>query len=274
MRAVEERAVDASGADARGDVEWPAGQDQEPNADAAGGHGMRESLLKILLPLMGFGILAALAYVGLSNKEALKGFLEHFTDIVDDWGVMGYVAYILMYAGLEVLALPAIPLTMTAGALFGVGPGTIAVSIAATLGASIAFLISRYLARDRVLRLAKGNKQFLAMDRAISKDGFKVVTLLRLSPLLPFALSNYLYGLTSVDLGSYVAGSWLGMLPGTFAYVAAGSYGKEVLLTGGKHAGPEVWQLVLVGGFTFGIIAYIGRLAKAAMAEIEAEASG
>lgn len=156
--------------------------------------------------------------------------------------------------------------------------------------------------RDRVLRLAKGNKQFLAMDRAISKDGFKVVTLLRLSPLLPFALSNYLYGLTSVDLGSYVAGSWLGMLPGTFAYVAAGSYGKEVsqparrkaggfteealphrhvaacppqvLLTGGKHAGPEVWQLVLVGGFTFGIIAYIGRLAKAAMAEIEAEASG
>lgn len=60
---------------------------------------------------------------------------------------MGYVAYILMYAGLEVLALPAIPLTMTAGALFGVGPGTIAVSIAATLGASIAFLISRYLAR-------------------------------------------------------------------------------------------------------------------------------
>lgn len=125
--------------------------------------------------------------------------------------------------------------------------------------------------RDRVLELAKGNKQFMAMDRAISKDGFKVVTLLRLSPLLPFALSNYLYGLTSVDVTSYVAGSWLGMLPGTLAYVLAGSYGKDVLLAGGQHRGPEMWQVLLVGGFTVAVLGYIGRLAKVAMTEIEAE---
>lgn len=113
---------------------------------------------------------------------------------------MGYVAYILVYAGLEIIAVPAIPLTMTAGALFGLAPGTVTVSIAATLGATVAFLISRFLLRERVMALAKDNKQFRAMDRAIQKDGFKVVTLLRLSPLLPFALSNYLYGLTSVNL--------------------------------------------------------------------------
>ena len=183
------------------------------------------------------------------------------------------MAFIFAYAGLEVLALPAIPLTMTAGALFGVGPGTVAVSIAATLGAALSFLISRYLARDKVLQLARGNRQFMAMDRALSKDGFKVVTLLRLSPLLPFALSNYLYGLTAVDLTSYIAGSWLGMLPGTFAYVVAGSYGKEVLLAGKEHTGPAGWQIALVVLLTAGVITYIGQLAKRAMEEIDEEIS-
>ena len=75
----------------------------------------------------------------------------------------------------------------------------------------------------QVLELAKGNKQFAAIDRAIGKDSFRVVLLLRLSPLLPLALSNYLYGLTSVDLVPYILGSWVGMLPGTLAYVTAGA---------------------------------------------------
>lgn len=74
----------------------------------------------------------------------------------------------------------------------------------------------------QILELAQKNNKFKAVDKAIGKNGFKVVTLLRLSPLLPLALSNYFYGLTSVDLPSYIAGSWLGMLPGTVLYVIAG----------------------------------------------------
>ena len=77
-------------------------------------------------------------------------------------------------------------------------------------------------ARDRIQEIAQKNAKFKAIDRAIGRNSLKIVTLLRLSPLLPLALSNYLYGLTSVDLGSYVLGSWAGMLPGTIAYVAAG----------------------------------------------------
>lgn len=88
------------------------------------------------------------------------------------------------------------------------------------LGGSMMFLCDT--ARERVAELAQSNARFKAIDRAIGRNGLKVVTLLRLSPLLPLALSNYLYGLTSVDLPSYVAGSWAGMLPGTIAYVAAG----------------------------------------------------
>lgn len=74
------------------------------------------------------------------------------------------------------------------------------------MAASVAFLIARYFARERILKLVKGNKKFLAIDKAIGENSFRVVTLLRLSPLLPFSLGNYLYGLTSVKFVPYVLG--------------------------------------------------------------------
>ncbi|KAK3027988.1 hypothetical protein RJ639_039341 [Escallonia herrerae] len=114
------------------------------------------------------------------------------------YGPAGYALFVAVYAGLEVLAIPAIPLTMSAGLLFGSLTGTILVSISGTVAASVAFLIARYFARERILKLVEGNKKFLAIDKAIGENGFRVVTLLRLSPLLPFSLGNYLYGLTSV----------------------------------------------------------------------------
>lgn len=178
-----------------------------------------------------------------------------------------------MYATLEVLAVPAIPLTMTAGAIFGVVPGTAVVSASATLAATAAFLIARYAARDRVQAYASRSPRFAAVDRAIGKDGFKVVTLLRLSPLLPLAASSYLYGLTSVDLGAYVAGSWLGMLPGTVAYVAAGHYGRAALTGAEGGAGMELapWQLALGGLLSAASLAYVGRLATQALDEAAGE---
>lgn len=81
------------------------------------------------------------------------------------------------------------------------------------------YCLPAHLLAPQILAFFSTHPRFAAIDRAIGKDGLKFVTLLRLSPLLPLALSNYLYGLTSVDLGSYVLGSWLGMLPGTYAYV-------------------------------------------------------
>lgn len=93
------------------------------------------------------------------------------------------------------------------------------------------------------MKFARKHPKFAAIDRAIGKNGFKFVTLLRLSPLLPLAASNYLYGLTSVDLGSYVLGSWLGMLPGTYAYVSAGHVGRAVFLEGEGSLGIQSWQV-------------------------------
>ncbi|CAL1394458.1 unnamed protein product [Linum trigynum] len=117
---------------------------------------------------------------------------------------------------------------MSAGLLFGPLIGTIIVSISGTVAASIAFLIARYFAHERILKLVEGNKKFLAIDKAIGENGFRVVTLLRLSPSLPLSLGNYLYGLTSVFV-PYVMGSWLGMLPGTWAYVSAGAFGRTII---------------------------------------------
>ncbi|PRW20703.1 TVP38 TMEM64 family membrane slr0305 isoform A [Chlorella sorokiniana] len=219
------------------------------------------------------GGLVLLAGGTLLLRDQVSDFIDHFTTLVENWGPLGYAAYILVYAALEILALPAIPLTMTAGAIFGTVPGTCVVSVAATIASTVAFLIARYVARDRVQQYAKNHPKFAAIDAAIGKDGLRVVLLLRLSPLLPLAASNYLYGLTSVDLRSYVLGSWLGMLPGTAAYVAAGRYSKE-LLEGGVSLEGAGWKAAVALGVSLLAIGYVGRLATKAVEEYqEAEAS-
>lgn len=225
---------------------------------------------KVIGSLSVVGGLVALGVTGVLLKDQIKLFLDTFIALVDDWGPLGYVAYIVVYALLELLAVPAIPLTMTAGVIFGVLPGTAVVSLSGTLAATGAFLISRYVARERFAAWANQNPKFAAIDKAIGKDGFRVVALLRLSPLLPLAASNYLYGLTSVDLGSYVAASWLGMLPGTFAYVGAGSYGSVLVGSSDGHgAGISAWQLGVAAGCTIFALWYIGNVAKQALEEVD-----
>ncbi|XP_018834215.1 TVP38/TMEM64 family membrane protein slr0305-like [Juglans regia] len=219
------------------------------------------------------GFVGGFAAVGYVYKDQINAFLSQFSTFIDGYGPAGYALFVAVYAGLEILAIPAIPLTMSAGLLFGSVIGTIIVSISGTVAASVAFLIARYFARERILKLVEGNKKFLAIDKAIGENSFRIVTLLRLSPLLPFSLGNYLYGLTSVKFVPYVLGSWLGMLPGTWAYVSAGAFGRAVIqeesevgLPGGNG------QLLTLG---LGLLAtalaatYVTRLAKDAIKDIE-----
>jgi uncharacterized membrane protein YdjX (TVP38/TMEM64 family) len=117
---------------------------------------------------------------------------------------------------------------------------------------------------------AEKNKQFRAVNRVVKEDGFKVVTLLRLSPLLPLAASNYLYGLTSVSLNAYFFGSWLGMFPGTVAYVSAGHVSK-VAVTAGEELALSWWQVGLAVGISIAVLGYIGSEATKALKDIEAE---
>ncbi|KGN52660.1 uncharacterized protein LOC101204460 [Cucumis sativus] len=220
------------------------------------------------------GVIGGFAFAGYVYRDPINAFLNQFSTFIDGYGPAGYALFVAVYAGLEILAIPAIPLTMSAGLLFGSVIGTVIVSISGTVAASVAFLIARYFARERILKLVEGNKKFAAIDKAIGENGFKVVTLLRLSPLLPFSLGNYLYGLTSVKFVPYVLGSWLGMLPGTWAYVSAGAFGRaiiqeesEVGLLGGGNG--QLWTLGLGLLATALAAAYVTRLAKDAMKDIE-----
>ncbi|KAL0699892.1 hypothetical protein Bca4012_056014 [Brassica carinata] len=232
------------------------------------------------------GTIGGFAGVGYVYRDQINTFLTQFSTLIEGYGPAGYALFIAVYAGLEasffilssnvnILAIPALPLTMSAGLLFGSLIGTIIVSISGTMAASVAFLIARYFARERILKLVEGNKKFLAIDKAIGENGFRVVTLLRLSPLLPFSLGNYLYGLTSVKFVPYVFGSWLGMLPGSWAYVSAGAFGRAIIqeesnvgLPGGNG------QLLTLGlGLLVTALAatYVTRLAKDAIKDIDDE---
>ncbi|MCO5552384.1 hypothetical protein L7F22_005895 [Adiantum nelumboides] len=242
--------------------------------DAEGESGLGETALKgtIIAGLLLIGAVGGIGIASYIYREQISAFLIEFSDFIEGYGAAGYALFVAVYAGLEVLAIPAIPLTMSAGLLFGTFTGTIIVSISGTIAATAAFLIARYLARDRILKLTAGNKKFMAIDKALGEKGFRVVALLRLSPLLPFSLGNYLYGLTSVELVPYVLGSWLGMLPGTWAYVSAGAVGRALIreaenpFSGGRE------QLVTLGVgllITISVASYVTRLAKDAIKDIE-----
>lgn len=142
---------------------------------------------------------------------------------VESLGAWGPAALAIVYVPATVFMFPGTIITLAAGYFFGVVRGTIAVSIGSTVGATLAFLIGRYLARPWVQNLLKSRPSLERLDAAAGRRGFLMVLLVRLSPAFPFNVVNYAFSVTSVRLRDYVLGSWLGMLPGTTMYVYFGS---------------------------------------------------
>jgi uncharacterized membrane protein YdjX (TVP38/TMEM64 family) len=178
----------------------------------------------------------------------ITDWLARFNYGVADLGIWGVLLFILVYILAAVLFFPASILTIGAGFIFGLLLGTAIVSIAATAGAALAFLIARYLARDQIERQVANNSRFKRIDRAIGERGVKLIFLLRLSPLIPFNLSNYFFGLTAVSFWPYVLASWIGMLPGTLLYVYLGAAGKAGLSGAvGQPSGRSPWEYVFFG---------------------------
>lgn len=220
-----------------------------------------KALLALLLLLVLF---AGLRFLGI--QELLKDSL----DWVSGLGAWGVLLYILIYILACVLFVPGSILTLGAGVMFGVVKGSIVVSVAATCGATCAFLVGRYLARGWVAEKMVRYPRFQAIDEAVGREGWKIVGLTRLSPVFPFNLLNYAYGLTRVSLRDYFWASWIGMLPGTVLYVYLGALAGDLALLGTQERArtPAEWIFYLVGLVaTVTVTVYVTRLARSALAK-------
>jgi uncharacterized membrane protein YdjX (TVP38/TMEM64 family) len=193
-------------------------------------------------------------------------WVKVFTNWIRHLGMTGGFIFVGAYAVAAVLFLPGSILTIAAGLVYGIVGGTVVALSGATLGAGLAFLVARYLVRERVEKLAHKNKKFGLIDQAVGRQGWKLVGLLRLSPLIPFNLSNYFYGLTSIGFWPYLLASAVGMLPGTVLYAYLGAIGKAGLGGSTKGHTPLEWVFLGVGLLaTIGVTIFVSRLARTAL---------
>lgn len=183
-----------------------------------------KGILKVVTILIGVA-----ALVILSRQLPLAVWLERFSQWVSELGFVGLVVYAVAYAIATVVMLPGSLLTLAGGAVFGLVRGFMAIWLGATLGAALAFLVARHLARKRVEDWIQRKQSFGVIDKAVAKEGWKIVFLTRLSPVFPFNFQNYAYGLTSISFLHYTLASWIGMIPGTFLYVYLGTLGRSGL---------------------------------------------
>ena len=210
-------------------------------------------------------IAAVAALIAAGRYFHVQDLLRQALDWVAHLGPWGPVIFIALYVVATVFFVPGSVLTLGAGAVFGVVWGSIYVSIASTLGATCAFLVGRYVARDAIARRIEGNERFAAIDRAVANEGWKIVGLTRLSPVFPFTLLNYAFGITRVKLGHYVLASWIGMMPGTVMFVYLGSLAKAA--SGERTRTPGEWALYGVGLLaTVAVTLFITRIARQALA--------
>lgn len=188
-------------------------------------------------------------------------------------GWLGPFFFGLFYALAVVLFVPGSALTIAGGVTFGLVLGTFTVFVGANIGAALAFLIARYVLRDRVEKLLANRPALRAIDRAVETQGWRIIFLTRLSPVFPFSAQNYFYGLTGVTFYQYVAASLVGMFPGTLLYVYIGAAGAEVAEASGGAAGWGQTALLVAGLIaTAAVVVLVTRVARRELRKALAEA--
>ncbi|KAM0012974.1 putative SNARE associated golgi family protein [Helianthus debilis subsp. tardiflorus] len=220
---------------------------------------VRISLLVLLIAAI------AVACFTLPVEKTLKDFLLW---VENDLGPWGPLALAVAYIPLTILAVPASVLTLGGGYLFGLPMGFLADSIGAVIGATAAFLLGKTIGRSYVISKLGDYPQFRAVAIAIQKSGFKIVLLLRLVPLLPFNMLNYLLSVTPISIWEYVMASWLGMMPITFALVYVGTTLKDLadVTHGWSQFSKTRWALVILS-FVVSVIlmVVVTKVAKSAL---------
>lgn len=264
-----EGAVDVLAAHAGPDFAHPA-----LAGDAESYHGLPVAAL----PSPGQAAQAPESVPGESASAEELGFLARLVtwlrETTSELGWLGPFFFGLFYALAVVLFVPGSALTIAGGVTFGLALGTLTVFVGANIGAALAFLIARYVLRDRVEKLLANRPALQAIDRAVETQGWRIVFLTRLSPVFPFSAQNYFYGLTGVTFYQYVAASLVGMFPGTLLYVYIGAAGAEVAEASGGAANWGQTALLVAGLVaTAAVVVLVTRVARRelqkALAEVE-----
>lgn len=204
---------------------------------------MRRRLKPLLFVVLVGGLTAAVAWLPVrAGLEAGIGWIEGH-------GAIAWLAFVVGYIVAAVLLVPGSILTLGAGFVFGLPLGVVLVSAGSVLGAVGAFLVGRFLARDWVAERTAGMARMRALDSATHHEGFTIVLLARLSPLIPFNLLNYALALTGVRFRDFVLATWIGMLPATVLYVYIGSLAMSLTELGAGVDGGWATRGLLIVGF-------------------------
>ena len=199
-----------------------------------------------------------------------QALLHQTLNVIQHLGWIGGAAFILLYICATILLVPGSILTLGAGVVFGVVWGSIYVLTGALIGETCAFLLGRYLVRDWISNKMKQNQTFLSLNRAIANEGLKIILLTRLSPIFPFSLLNYAFGVTGISLRDYFLGS-IGMIPMTITYVYLGSLTEDLASIGvaSQLAHPQLQWTIKIFGLIATIAAtiYLTRTARQALDE-------
>jgi uncharacterized membrane protein YdjX (TVP38/TMEM64 family) len=238
-----------------------------PTMEARGGPGRGRA------PRLLAGAALLLALFAAARRFPLEEAARQLRERIHELGPLGWLAFVGLYVLATLLLVPGVPLTLTAGPLFGLARGMLAVWTAAMVTTAVAFAVGRHGARARVEAHVRSRPRLRAIDAAIAEGGWRVVLLLRLSPLVPFSLSNYLYGVTPVRAGPYLAATAAGMVPGIVVYTYIGWVAGARLE--GRERSPLEWGLLALGLVaTLAASALLTRLARRKLATVAAVREG
>ena len=229
--------------------------------------GQRGSGKLILLVVLAVAII--IAVLAFPIKDYFLAVLEWTRDL----GAWAPVLVAAFYIVACVLFLPGSILTLSSGYLFGLWVGMLTVWIGANLGACAAFLLGRTIAREWVAKKVSGNAHFSAIDEAVGQEGFKIVALLRLSPIIPFNFLNYALGLTKVSFPQYALATLIGMIPAGILYVYLGTAARDLTeIAAGEVKGSTEQQIFLYVGLAVTVVAVtvVTRIAARSLREVKA----
>jgi uncharacterized membrane protein YdjX (TVP38/TMEM64 family) len=203
-------------------------------------------------------------------RALLIRFLEILQQYLDDLGGWAILAFAVVFLVVQMLMIPGAPLGLAAGFFFGFERGWMALMLGCTLGATVNFWIARTFARDWVQRRFGNNEKFQLIDRAIGREGWKIVALLRFVPI-PFGLANYSYGLTPVRFVPYILATFFAIIPANslFVWIGATTQGELATVLGKERPRHPLEYVLLIAAVVAALLAlrYVAKIARAAVAK-------